>query len=152
MKNEYLSEEKYQKIKNKLTVFAYIIFIIVILVGIILITNGISRSKSVNKAELEAQIKKEFHRNGFSQTYYKLEDKLDYSENAIFFYIGGTVVIFIGTVISISLLITAKDREITAFKTQQMMPIAQEGINKISPNLGNAAKEIVKGVKDGMED
>lgn len=49
------------------------------------------------------------------------------------------------------LIMTAKRREITAFQVQQVMPVAQEGIEKMSPTMGNAAKEITKGVKEGMK-
>jgi len=33
-----------------------------------------------------------------------------------------------------------------------MMPIAQEGIDTMAPTVGNAAKEIVKGVKKGLKE
>lgn len=49
-------------------------------------------------------------------------------------------------------ILSAKRREITAFQVQQVMPVAQEGIEKMSPTMGNAAKEIAKGVKEGMKD
>jgi hypothetical protein len=60
-----------------------------------------------------------------------------------------------------------KRREITAFTTQQVMPVAQEGMEKMAPSVakvgkamaeemaptyGKIAKEIAKGVKDGMKD
>lgn len=43
-------------------------------------------------------------------------------------------------------------REMTAFSAQQVMPVAQEGIDKMSPTIGKAAKEITKGVKEGLKD
>ena len=33
-----------------------------------------------------------------------------------------------------------------------MMPIAQEGIDTMAPRVGNAAKEIAKGIKEGLKD
>ena len=44
----------------------------------------------------------------------------------------------------------ANQRKIMAYQTQQAIPIAKEGIEKMAPTLGTAAKEIAKGVKEGM--
>ena len=53
-------------------------------------------------------------------------------------------------------MIVAHRREIAAYTTQQVMPIAQEGIEKITPTISNAAgsiaKSISKGIKEGKED
>lgn len=152
MKQTYLSEEKYQKNKKILMMIATIILLLSIVGSTLLIITGINRSNSVNKPELEAKITEEFFKNGFSQKHNELEEQLHYAENAMFFYIGGGIVILFGIMISSSLYITAKKREITAFQVQQVMPVAQEGIDKISPTIGNAAKEIAKGVKEGMKD
>ena len=46
----------------------------------------------------------------------------------------------------------AKQRHIVAFQAQQVMPIAKEGIDEIAPTIGNAAGEIAKGIKKGLED
>ena len=50
----------------------------------------------------------------------------------------------------------AHRREITAYTTQQVMPVAQEGIEKMTPTVANAAgsiaQEIAKGIKDGLND
>lgn len=43
-------------------------------------------------------------------------------------------------------------RQITAYFTQQSMPIAKEGIEKMAPSAGVAAKEIAKGIKEGLKD
>ena len=32
------------------------------------------------------------------------------------------------------------------------MPIAKEGIDEMAPTIGNAAKEIAKGIKKGLKD
>ena len=45
-----------------------------------------------------------------------------------------------------------KGREISAFFAQQQMPVAKEGIEKMSPAMGTAAKEIAKGIKEGLKD
>lgn len=47
---------------------------------------------------------------------------------------------------------TAKRREILAFTTQQVMPVAKEGIDTMAPTIGNVAKEISKGIKEGSKE
>lgn len=50
----------------------------------------------------------------------------------------------------------AKRREIIAFNAQQVMPVAQEGIEKMTPTVANAssaiAQSIAKGIKEGLSD
>ena len=43
-------------------------------------------------------------------------------------------------------------RQINAYFSQQAMPIAKENIEKIAPTVGNAAKEISKGIKEGLKE
>lgn len=43
-------------------------------------------------------------------------------------------------------------RDISAYMAQQHMPIAQERIEKMAPSVGVAAKEIAKGIKEGLKD
>ncbi len=47
-------------------------------------------------------------------------------------------------------------REIAAYTTQQVMPLAKEGIEKITPTVadsaGDIAKSVAKGIKEGLED
>lgn len=43
-------------------------------------------------------------------------------------------------------------REINAYMAQQQMPVAKEGIEKMAPSVGVAAKEIAKGVKEGLKE
>ena len=49
-------------------------------------------------------------------------------------------------------LMVAHRREITAYTTQQVMPVAKEGINEMAPTVGNAAGEIAKGIKKGINE
>lgn len=46
----------------------------------------------------------------------------------------------------------AKRRHILAFTTQQVMPVAKEGIDEMAPTIGNAAGEIAKGIKKGLNE
>ncbi len=43
-------------------------------------------------------------------------------------------------------------REIMAYQAQSAMPIAQEGMEKMAPSAGVAAKEIAKGIKEGINE
>lgn len=56
------------------------------------------------------------------------------------------------TIAGALVMFVAHRREITAYTTQQVMPIAQEGIEKMAPTLGKAAGEIAKGIKEGLND
>ena len=51
-----------------------------------------------------------------------------------------------------SLFSSSKQRAMSAFYAQSQMPIAQEAIEKMAPSAGVAAKEIAKGVKEGLKD
>lgn len=59
-------------------------------------------------------------------------------------------------IISGMLFLIYKKREIAIFTTQQTMPIAKEGIEKMAPTIGDAAgsiaEGITKGIKKGKED
>ena len=68
-------------------------------------------------------------------------------------YLGfGVFVIFFGLIVSAGIFSAAFGRNIFAFKTQQVMPVAKEGIEKMSPTFGTVAKDITKGVKEGLKD
>ena len=83
------------------------------------------------------------------------------------YYIIGGMIIFMFGMIALSIYLFAKRREILAFQAQQIMPVAQEGIEKVAPTIGKAgasiakemapaygsvAKEIAKGIKEGIKD
>ena len=72
-----------------------------------------------------------------------------------FYMIGGFIIVASG-MISFAIFMFAKRREIMAFTAQQVMPVAQEGIEKMAPTVGNAmgtiGKEIAKGIKEGINE
>ena len=53
--------------------------------------------------------------------------------------------------ISGSIFMVSKRRQMLAFHVQQVMPVAKEGVEEIAPTLGKAAEEIAKGVKKGIK-
>lgn len=70
------------------------------------------------------------------------------SFSCIPYYMVGTPIILFSIIISISLFLIAKRREIIAFQAQQAMPVVKEGIEEISPALGKAAKDVINNIKD----
>lgn len=87
--------------------------------------------------------------------------------NAIPLIAGGIFALFFALMISGGLLASAFGRHILAFNAQSVMPVAQEGIEKMAPTIGKAAgtiataaapaygevaKEIAKGIKEGLKD
>lgn len=101
----------------------------------------------------------------------ELDNKTDFNKefdsfDSIPFYMLGAFVIITSCMIAGSIYMTTKHREILAFQTQQVMPIVQEGMEKMAPTIGEAgasiakemapaygeiAKEISKGIKDGLK-
>ncbi len=67
---------------------------------------------------------------------------------------GGMLFVFGFGVIGFGLvaLFAGHGREIMAFQTQSAMPVAQEGMEKMAPSAGVAAKEIAKGIKEGINE
>lgn len=64
------------------------------------------------------------------------------------FYMIGGVLILLGCVFAGEIFKIAKGREILAFKTQQVAPVAKEGIDTMAPSIGKVAKEIKDNLKD----
>ena len=62
---------------------------------------------------------------------------------AIFMFLG---------MISLGLFMTAKRRKMLAFTTQQVMPVAQEGIEKMAPTIGKVGAEVAKGISKGIKE
>lgn len=67
-------------------------------------------------------------------------------------YMIGGFIIIASCMVSFSVYMFGKRREITAFTTQQVMPIAQEGIEKMAPTVGNAAGSIAQGITQGIKE
>lgn len=93
--------------------------------------------------ELKNKVENDFD-NDFNKNY-------DIITTIPYFIIGGFIImVSFGAFVVIT--VFSKRREIAAFTTQQMMPVAKEGIEEIAPSIGKAAKHITKGIKDGLKD
>ena len=149
MENEkYLSEERYQKSNQKVKKIGKILLIvgiITLVIGFILIVLGFLGFGSTTINAIDNN------------------DAMNKTAKGIFgsfglFAIGGFFdsIGFTLTAAGAITMIVAHRREIAAYTTQQVMPIAQEGIEKITPTISNAAesiaKSISKGIKEGKED
>ena len=64
------------------------------------------------------------------------------------YYMFGAFVIIASCLISGSLFLYSKRRELLAFNVQQAMPIVKEGIDEITPTISKTIKEVSKAVKD----
>lgn len=123
---------------------------------------------------LKVSLNKEFNNNSFSEEYYRIKNEIndineDISElktelwkiksgyndssNRIsasryvpFFMFGGFIIIA-SLMISGAIYISTKQREMLAYQAQQVMPVAQEGLEKMGPTLGKVAKDIKDSLK-----
>ncbi len=142
---EYLSEEKYQqnnlKVK-KIGKILLIVGIIMLIVGSLMtmlgfFSFGSSIFNNIGSTDVEMD---NFAGSMFSK--FGL-----FSIGSILSTIGFGLTAFGGVI-----MLVAHRREIAAYSTQQVMPIAKEGVEKMAPTLGIAAKEISKGIKEGLNE
>lgn len=109
--------------------------------------NKCEREASAINSKITDLEQEEFKLENTKYTVYY--DKVQPITYVPFYFIGGAVILFTCIIAGMVYLITIR-REVAAFTAQQMMPVAQEGIEKISPSLGVAAGEISKGISQGM--
>ena len=118
----------------------------------------------------------EYKDNSLTSNYCSLKNELkeisdDFNKNfdshdSVPFYMFGAFIIIASCMVAFAIFMFTRQREMLAFSTQQVMPIAQEGIEKMAPSIGKAgatiakemapaygeiAKEISKGIKEGMK-
>lgn len=119
MKNkEYLNEKEYKKIN----IFLIIIGILLIGGGGALLVSSILKYQSITDI---------WSRSAFNS-----------QSSAMFTGFGGVVLVLLGIV---AIIIPFK-RKIMAYNAQQVMPVAQEGIEKLGPSIGKVAGDIAKEV------
>ena len=75
-------------------------------------------------------------------------DKKFDSFDSVPFYMFGAFVIIASCIVAGSIYLISKRREIVAFTAQQVMPVAKEGIDEMTPTLGNVLGTIAKGIID----
>ena len=83
--------------------------------------------------------------------------------DGLFSILPGVFVIISSLMIGGSILLTAHQRNILAWQVQSVLPVAEETIETVTPTIkkvgeelsplyGNIAKEITKGIKEGLKD
>ena len=91
------------------------------------------------------EIKAQLHEVNYSNKYSISEP--------IMLKLGPSLMILLSCIaFGLMFIMISKQREIAAYTAQSGMPLAQEGLEKMSPSIGKAAKEIAKGVKEGLKD
>ena len=139
MEKEYLTEEEYQRNAKKLKKTGKLILIIggiVFVLGLIFLVLGfLGIGGSFGANDFDQASKGAFGGFGIMVVGGFLDS------------VGSTLLIIGGIVMFI-----AHKREIMAFTTQQVMPVAKEGIEKMAPTAGVVAKEITKGIKEGLKE
>lgn len=99
-------------------------------------------------------------KSGVDDTKAEIDKNIQIAQNtfpsfrSVLLYAIGGFIIFICSIISLGLYVATKRREIAAFTAQQYMPVAQEGINTMTPTIGNAAgtvaENVTRGIKNGL--
>lgn len=129
--------------------------------------DAINNTYTANYCSLKSQLVKNESEIFSLDSKYSVSNIKSESENYIPLYIIGGFILIVTLNISLSLYMVTKRREIAAFSAQQMMPIAQEGVEKMSSTIGKAganivkemstvygevAKDISKGIKEGLKE
>ena len=90
-------------------------------------------------------------KNSLEEASSSFNKKFD-SHNSIPYYMFGGFIIAASLMISVSIYTFAKRREILAFSAQQVMPVAKEGIEKMTPTVSKSVEEITRSIKKGLKD
>ena len=133
--------------------------------------NVIERVLSIEFNYCVGDTKNNMYTSHYCSLVSQLNDKSDFNKefdsyDSIPFYIIGGFIIIASCMFAGSIYMTTKQREILAFHAQQVMPVAQEGMEKMAPTIGKTgasiakdmapaygeiAKEISKGIKEGLK-
>ena len=111
-----------------------------------------AKEKYISSGRAESETKEKNERLEQEAEWNKSSDKLSIMPYIVF---AIPAFMFPG-MISLMLFTTAKRRSLMAFSAQQVMPVAQEGIEKMAPTIGKAgasiAKEMVPVYKDMVKE
>ncbi|MBQ1813037.1 MAG: hypothetical protein II119_03740 [Bacilli bacterium] len=133
MENKYLNEEQYQKANRKIKIAGTI----VIVLGLALLGFGIYTLIMSNKIVEPSMTSS----NWFSVS----SSKMKMQSMGMFMVIPSIFVIIVGCMIRF---VIPNQRQIMAYKLQQMIPLTKEGVEEMTPTMKKVASEITKGIKD----
>lgn len=147
-KKEFLNEENYQRSNKKVKTIGTILIVI----GLVLLIGGFFLTIA-GFLGFSSQVT-----NGMEMGQQGINQKGIFSSFGGF-AIGGFMIIpglFLTAVGFMVRFLIGNRREITAYTTQQVMPVAKEGIEKMAPTIGSAVgtigKELAKGIKEGINE
>ena len=167
---EYLSEERYQKSNAKVKKVGKILLIVGIITLVVsfimLIVGFVGAGNSAMNGfnSMSNEMIDNFNSFGNGNDSINIDvSGVQNTASGIFGNIGlfaiGSFMLTIGFGLTIAggiVMFIAHRREITAYTTQQVMPLAQEGIQKMAPTVGSAmgtiGKELAKGIKEGINE
>ena len=141
---EYLNEEKYNSTNQKVKKIGNILIIIGLIlagIGFILLIAGL--------LGFGGQISSGFENGQSGINASKIFSGFGKFAIGGFLIVPGSAIIFIGLIVRF---LIGNRREIAAYTAQQVMPVTQEKIDTIAPTIGNAAKEISNGIKEGINE
>lgn len=150
--NEYLSEEKYQKNNAKVKTIGKVLLIVGILVFVLGVVLTIIGSTGFRKSTPSTFNPFDFDTvNNFDVVTNTADSSFGSFE---LFGLGAFIIVFGFSLLGAGLIVMfiSHRREITAYTTQQVMPVAQEGIEKMTPAVADAAGSIAKSVSKGIQE
>lgn len=163
-----LSEEKYRQNNAKVKkvgktlliigVITLVISIALIIIGFV--STGNSASNAFDKIGSNAinnfnSMDQNTVINEAQNTFNSTKDAAKGMFGSVGLFALGGFLNFIGFALTIAggvVMFIAHRREITAYTTQQVMPVAQEGIEKITPTVANAAGSIAQSISKGIQE
>ena len=162
-----LSEERYQQNNAKVKKTGKILLIIgivALIIGVIFIVAGVmSAGSTVSDAFDSAGNSINDRIDLYDQGTIGVQNTFETTNDTAKEIFGGFGLVAVGIflnsiaflliIVGGVLMFIGHRREITAYTTQQVMPVAQEGIEKMTPTVadaaGSIAKSISKGIKEG---
>lgn len=147
-KKEYLNEENYQGSNKKLKTVGKVLLIAGIVIMIISFILIVLSFMGFGNTTISSIGNESFSNGAMQKTASGMLGSFGLFALGGFMSTTGFALTVVGGVI----MAIAHKREIAAYTTQQMMPIAQEGIEKMTPTIGNAAGEIAKGISKGIKE
>jgi uncharacterized membrane protein len=161
-KKEYLNEEEYQRNNAKLKKIGKILLVVGIIILVISFIMTIMGFLGFGNTATDTigNIGSNFWKNGdvtdININTGKVANGIFGSFGIIAFSGFVSTIGFILTVVGGVIMFITHRREIAAYSMQQGMPIAKEGIEKMTPTVakatGSIAKEVSKGIKEGINE
>lgn len=136
-RNQYLNEERFQKNNKKVKIAG----ILVMILGLCLVGAGIYIHIAASQMEIPPMGASNWFEAKTAQSH------KEFLGTAMLMF--GVFITIVGCMVRFAL---GNRREIMAYQVQQGMPIMQEGVEQMSPTMGKAAKEIFRGIKEGMSE